>query len=77
MNPSQDWLADKWLESIELLARSISRPKRPTAVMRCKRVKQQRNWKRKKGAERLQKTRKRKDISERASRIKAWFLERK
>ena len=72
MNPSQDWLADKWLETIELLARSsyfrphvspsISRPKRPTAAMRCKRVKQERDRKRKKYAERLQRSRKRKDV---------------
>lgn len=84
MNPSQDWLADKWLETIELLARSsyfrphvpppISRPKRPTAVMRCKRMKQERKQKMEKGAERLQKKEK---MSERASRIKAWFRERK
>ena len=86
MNPSQDWLADKWLEAIALLARSsyfrphvsppISRPKRPTAAMRCKRVKQERDRKRKntlKGCRDLEKEK----MSESALRIKAWFREQK
>lgn len=57
----------------------ISRPKRPTAVMRCKRMKQERKQKMEKGAERLQKKKKKRKekMSERASRIKAWFRERK